>query len=735
MSNQRWIAFSAAAWLGSLAVPAFAEQVWQVRGGVTSISIADYMLRDLGLKMTQVRETATPLQKYEAPMGFGFAQNADMSVITTGGMFKEFSGGQVRSTGGFTVTGKKAFPLKEINLVPNGRFGWENLTVRSGTDRVFDVTAARIYFDRPKNKMTIIGADLTIANDLARKIGRPELTGQFVGTISIEADVVQTGGDAVDEYEQGGTTDTMHDVMLLSLGSLTQSGRVGTYPNGVIGAGMQTTSCNAGTNNLNWFAAMDTRHPVIAFNIYRLKDDRFEMISTSWLKHGWLATNSTSTGCLPCNSPGTGTMLGPGCSDTYGVGHNTDRDDLGPRNEINPFTGVWTCTGSYFSNYQPDCIKRNFGSTGLNDIDHKMQIRDQDLAVAGASYFYEAYYVTAANVSGGVDENKYNNLGSRRFTPVGGSTWAFNSQTDFVRGPTIERYGDVRNVAMPRASDGDAIVAVRLTFLGNGMYRYNYAVYNHDVSREIREFAVPVPAHAVVENPYYNDPDMNDAPTSGHNDWTYSRVGDKVSWSCPTFAENPNANSMTWGYMYTFTFDCNLPPTDSMAALNYFKPGVNDCLTVVTRVPGSTWLPTSVTTEQGDVFSGNRWSTFFDDNDRLAILNDAATMGTKVVITSAAPASTPVMKVLAEMSAARPGLAASLEMYNYTSSAYNFVGGAALGTSDQVLTGTAANTTDYIKTSDRETKARISTSPINDEDPAQDGWLINHDRLRWTYLN
>ena len=44
-------------------------------------------------------------------------------------------------------------------------------------------------------------------------------------------------------------------------------------------------------------------HPVIAQNIYRLKDGRFSQIGMSWLKHGWLSTNSSDSACGSCASP------------------------------------------------------------------------------------------------------------------------------------------------------------------------------------------------------------------------------------------------------------------------------------------------------------------------------------------------------------------------------------------------------------------------------------------------
>ena len=102
---------------------------------------------------------------------------------------------------------------------------------------------------------------------------------------------------------------------------------------------MGTVSCNIGTVPLNWIAGTN-QHPVIGQSLYRLQNGRFEQIGISWLKHGFTALAQNL--CATCNNPGTGTLLGVGCSDPYSASLNGSQSGLGSRSEVNAATGVFT---------------------------------------------------------------------------------------------------------------------------------------------------------------------------------------------------------------------------------------------------------------------------------------------------------------------------------------------------------------------------------------------------------
>jgi hypothetical protein len=133
-------------------------------------------------------------------------------------------------------------------------------------------------------------------------------------------------------------------------------GRDVPYPNGIVSMSMSTTICNVGTVDVPWLAPMQENHPVIHMALYRLLNNRFEQVGISWMKHGFFALSDND--CSTCQHPSDGTWLGVGCSDTYGVDNNMDRDFLGPRSEVNPYTAHWTCKGSHFANGIQDCQMR-----------------------------------------------------------------------------------------------------------------------------------------------------------------------------------------------------------------------------------------------------------------------------------------------------------------------------------------------------------------------------------------
>ena len=107
---------------------------------------------------------------------------------------------------------------------------------------------------------------------------------------------------------------------------------------GITAYSIATTSCNVGSCWLRFFNNTP-EHPVIAQNMFRLKDGRLEQIGQSWLKHGFGAEsgNVCSNACIPVPAFD---HLGVNCSDTYTAPLNGSQSGMGPKSEVNPST--WT---------------------------------------------------------------------------------------------------------------------------------------------------------------------------------------------------------------------------------------------------------------------------------------------------------------------------------------------------------------------------------------------------------
>ncbi len=381
------------------------------------------------------------------------------------------------------------------------------------------------------------------------------------------------------------------DVSLGILGTFNDLGRTGTYPNGVSGFAMSTTSCNLGTVNVNWFQAMNADHPFIGFLVARELNGRLEQISDrSYVKHAFYALSNSQ--CTPCQNPSNGTFLGVGCSDTYSTGNNGDNYWIGPPDEVDPWTGTWNPVGSHFDRGEPPVSgsastdgARSLTSTMANallPVGHRVRVNDADLNVPNATFYYQGFYV----IRGEAEANRGNNLCSRRFTVSwSGSQWTTSvpsSNNASVYGSILERWtGATVTSNTNGAGDGRVHVAVRVTGPVNGLYHYEYAVHNRDSARAVQAFRIPICAGASFENPGFRDVDA----VAG-NAWTATRTGEEIVFATDTWLANPAANALRWNMFYNFWFDSDAAPDTASATLDAFAPGAGaPSFTVTTTAP------------------------------------------------------------------------------------------------------------------------------------------------------
>ncbi len=367
------------------------------------------------------------------------------------------------------------------------------------------------------------------------------------------------------------------DVIVGDLYGVENFGAVG----GIRAYSIATESCNVGDQDLLW-QSWNNNHPVIAQHMYRLKDGRLEHLGQSWLKHGFTAL--TLNLCGTCNGHG-GSVLGVGCSDPYSTGLNGQQSNLGPKSEVNATTGVFLYP--YVLAWQ---------QTG-NAIYKRLQVPQVDLANSGALYFIEGQYVTQDDAAAG---NKDNNASYRRVT-ISSSTYNVTLQGSTQRTrPAINAWYDHGlgvNTPDPRVKllkktdeDGGTFwVASKITDLGGGNYRYDYAVQNLNSHLCGGSFSVPIPPGTILSNIYFSAPFYHSGEPYDNTDWVVTEGGGAITWSSPqTYAQNVNSNALRWGSMYNFSFECSRAPENGTATLGLFKPADTPTLTLSVEVPGGT---------------------------------------------------------------------------------------------------------------------------------------------------
>src|SRR6266568_6689662 len=465
----------------------------------------------------------------------------------------------------------------------------------------FNVEGDQYDYDANAKLLSITDGRMLISKEFAESLGRASDVSVAVGKISIGAAMQPIEIDRLVNgelksmampplrYGVGSETPTLVPGPDVIVGDLPEMAQYGNDPvNHLVGLGVGTTSCNNGDQPFDWFALPQTDHPVIPQNFYRMSggatnDERFEQIGQSWMKHAFTALEGSV--CGTCNTSGctTGTHLCPGCSDPYSASLNYSQTGIGSRAWVNPFTGVF-----------PSGANNHTGHTHLG-ASHRVRVPMSDLDPTqnpGATYFAEGQYITPHEYSWCQQNpgqcNMYNNASYRQFTVSGGpSTFTFSPVGSTQRMlPAIMAWtgATISNRLEPDpGNDGIFFVGYKVTGPSNGIYHYEYAIYNENLDRAIQSFEVVtvdfiplltnVGFHAPPQEPgWANDGTFNNQGYSSQP-WTFTQIFASATWTCETFVQNQNANAVRYGTLYNFRFDSSAPPAPSTANIGFFKTG------------------------------------------------------------------------------------------------------------------------------------------------------------------
>lgn len=361
-----------------------------------------------------------------------------------------------------------------------------------------------------------------------------------------------------------------------------------------------TTSCNVGGAEVAWCDSPGgcngvlefNDHPVIAQNLYRLKDDRFEQIGMSWLKHGFVSTNSFDTNCRDASNntcqvpPFLGNQLGMGCTDTYSSSLNAGGGStcaggvncrLGPRSEVNAVSGEYPMP--YANEPHPQ------------SIDQRIQVVDADIDPAlnaGALYWAEGQYVTADDA---VAERGLNNASyraatfdaSRNLIMSGASSSTVREKSAVYAWRVADAAVEIKNVDLPSAPVERFEVGRRVTSVDVDTWHHEYVIRNMNSDRSARAFSINFPDGTSLTNVGFKDIEHHSGEPYATTDWT-SAVDiptATISWSTETFVTNPNANALRWATMFNFWFDADQPSGAAPHTITFFKPGSPASVTFV----------------------------------------------------------------------------------------------------------------------------------------------------------
>ena len=355
-------------------------------------------------------------------------------------------------------------------------------------------------------------------------------------------------------------------------------------------------NCNSGTKVLHW--AGTDKQAVFGQNMYRLTEDntndkhRFVQIGMAWVKYAQAAPHQSHSACTPgsaygvCCNLGVGRYLGIGCGDVYSAGYNAKQSFLGPKSPINAVTGAAPPLGS------------NNCSTG-DQICRRLQVHHDDLDAtlhppSVTRYYAEEQWVTLDEAT---EPAMRNNNPTYREIVVGPTVGACcGTSCDYtiddapgsVSQPgtaAIYSWLEVPGVViteidvdeLPAGQTGRVILAAKATDLGNGLWAYDYALYNMNSHRGVEAFRMCIASGTQISNVGFHDVDYHSGEELqiDTSDWTWTVSGTSILWEAPAPPTGMGKNALRWGTLYNFRFQADQAPDASPRpiALRLFRDG------------------------------------------------------------------------------------------------------------------------------------------------------------------
>lgn len=619
---------------------AMPDAVWKVWGGEVWFQWNHDLVGDLGMSLSAPKDMLG--ERVGGMQRFALREATGLDFDVKHENFDGFRDGSVAMRGGYDLRiGARSIPLRDLRLVARKDHPFRLDAVSSDGKAWFYVDRLMYALEKEGNTLQVQAMDLRVSPLLAAELGQPDAEGLVVAGMRMHSNVVRGGvasaakgtcfpqstkwpgmpapGGGVYEADvfmagfsmqymrkdnqangPGGTDGLVVYTPSSTLRNNDNNGTaVATVPGDPLG-----TSTALHSADVAWRQKFTTpcepydsdQHPYLIWNLYRTDAlGRIEQVGRSGVKHAFLTVNSQCS-----ENPGGGHILGRGCRDTYGTGNNDSGDDLGPRSEIIPATGLWGRCGSI---YDLNCNGSDEDFAGYTNFDHRLKVRESKIDPSepkntGATYSFESWYIVRDDI------DIYNTMSTKPVTFSYGSMWSIGNGTPTLLGPAINRWIDPagsdpnKKNAELDSPEGHARVAVAVTAVGKGQWRYDYAVMNLDFARAktsgtdkhsddadpaqrfrvihnmgFDRFSVPLPAGASAGTLEFSDGDLD-----AGNDWSAVAADGRLTWSAPANPKPPAGvpavrNTLDWGTLYRFSFVSNVAPQARAVDLHVAEPG------------------------------------------------------------------------------------------------------------------------------------------------------------------
>jgi hypothetical protein len=363
------------------------------------------------------------------------------------------------------------------------------------------------------------------------------------------------------------------DITVLRIPDIANYGSSG----GIRGYSIGFGACNEGTAPLAWCdepggcsgGLTDADHPVLAQNLWRLKNGRLEQIGLSWLKHGVNSTNSSDPACGTCLDPPVANhQLGVGCTDVYGAGANGSRP-LGMRSEVDATHGAFPYP---YAERTATVVYEQRLKVLESDVDSDLN--------PGALYAVEAQFVTADDALAG---NGTNNASWQQVSTMAAAPFDLTligtiarKQSVLTGWKSVDPAVEIAAVDFRTGPAGpiERFEVARRVTGGGGTWHYEYLVRNMNSRRAARGLEIRFPGGAAISGVGFRDVDHHSGEPYATGPWSIDPpLPGRVRWSTVGPDVDPDANALRWATGFNFWFDADQGPTGVTHRLELFEWG------------------------------------------------------------------------------------------------------------------------------------------------------------------